>query len=74
MVLAQPAAGEFAAFSAVCPHQGGVVGSSRDTVVTCSLHGRQFDTADGAAVLRGPAEEPLDALAVAVDGADLVIG
>jgi len=74
VVVAQPAEGEFAAYSAVCPHQGGVVASSRDTVVTCPLHGSQFDTADGAAVVQGPAEEPLGALPLAVDGADLVVG
>jgi len=74
VVVAQPVAGEFAAFSAVCPHQGGVVASSRDTVVTCPLHGSRFDTADGAAVVRGPAEDPLGALPLAVEGTDLVIG
>ncbi len=74
VVLAQPVEGEFAAYSATCPHQGGIVAAGEGTVVVCPLHGSRFDTADGAAVLQGPAEEPLAALPLTVEGDQLVIG
>ena len=74
VVLAQPVEGEFAAYSATCPHQGGIVAAGEGSVVVCPLHGSQFDTADGAAVLQGPAEEPLAALPLTVEGDQLVIG
>ncbi len=74
VVLAQPVEGEFAAYSATCPHQGGIVAAGEGTVVVCPLHGSRFDTADSAAVLQGPAEEPLAALPLTVEGDQLVIG
>ena len=74
VVLAQPVAGEFAAYSAVCPHQGGIVAAGEGSVVVCPLHGSAFDAGDGAVVLNGPAREPLSPLPLTVEGDQLVIG
>lgn len=69
VLVCQPAAGDFRAFSAVCPHAGCVLSAIRDELAICSCHGSTFDPATGA-VLRGPAEEPLLALELDFDGPD----
>ena len=74
VVVAQPAAGEFVAFSAECTHQGTVVGVQDGLMLKCPNHGSEFDAGNGGAVLKGPAERPLPAVAVAVDGDNLVLG
>ncbi len=58
VVLAQPSAGDYVGFSAVCTHQGGIVVASRNLVVQCPLHGSQFDAGADGAVLQGPATRP----------------
>lgn len=68
VVVTQPTAGEFKAFSATCPHQGCSVGSVADNVITCPCHGSTFDAATGE-VTQGPATKGLDAKQVTV-GAD----
>jgi Rieske Fe-S protein len=51
---------EFAAFSAFCPHQGGVVYFNKQTnQFVCPLHNSKFDE-DGQR-LSGPARQPLSA-------------
>jgi Rieske Fe-S protein len=47
-------------FSAVCTHQGCLVGGVRDGEIRCPCHGSAFDAATGA-VVQGPATEPLEA-------------
>lgn len=71
VVVAQPTAGEVVAFSAVCTHQGCTVAPGSGTQLDCPCHGSRFDAATGQ-VLRGPAQEPLPAVPVALDGADVV--
>ena len=68
VVVTQPTAGDFKAFSAVCPHQGCTVGGVADGTITCPCHGSTFDAATGA-VTQGPATKPLEAKSVSV-GAD----
>ncbi|WP_377642765.1 Rieske (2Fe-2S) protein [Oryzobacter terrae] len=68
VVVTQPTAGEYKAFSATCPHQGCSVGSVKDNVITCPCHGSQFDAATGE-VKQGPATRGLEAKSVTV-GAD----
>lgn len=65
LVVTQPTAGEFKAFSAVCTHQGCLVSSSSDGVIPCRCHGTDFSITDGS-VLKGPAEEPLEEVRVVV--------
>jgi thiosulfate dehydrogenase (quinone) large subunit len=53
--VVQPKSGSFVAFSAVCPHQGCIVGySSADQKFVCPCHGSQFNGQTGA-VEQGPA-------------------
>jgi len=57
-----------------CTHVGGPMdrGSVAGTVVTCPLHGSQFDLRTGA-VVRGPASRPLRAYRVRAEGDGLVL-
>ena len=73
VVVAQPTAGEFVAFSAACTHQGAKVKLVGDTSLRCPLHGSQFDATTGA-VTNPPAERPLDEVAIRAEGDQLVIG
>lgn len=66
VVVTQPTAGQFKAFSAICTHQGCPVDSVAKTI-GCSCHGSQFAIADGA-VVQGPATQPLPAKTATVDG------
>ena len=67
VVVTQPAAGEFKAFSAVCTHQGCAVASVANGVIVCPCHNSQFSASDGS-VKGGPAPAPLAAVAVTVSG------
>jgi Rieske Fe-S protein len=67
VVVTQPTAGDFRAFSAVCTHQGCTVAEVRDGTIDCACHGSKFALADGA-VTRGPATEPLPERAITVRG------
>jgi len=67
VVVTQPSAGEFKAFSAVCTHQGCVVASVADGSINCACHGSRFAIADGS-VQKGPATQPLPAVGVSVRG------
>ncbi len=69
-IVAQPEAGTVVAFTAICTHQGCKV-TPADAKLDCPCHGSQFDAFTGA-VLRGPAEAPLTAVAVAVEGDNVV--
>jgi Rieske Fe-S protein len=68
VVVTQPTAGDYKAFSATCPHQGCTVGGVVNNVITCPCHGSTFDAATGD-VKQGPATRGLDAKSVSV-GAD----
>ena len=69
-IVAQPEAGTVVAFTAICTHQGCKV-TPADAKLDCPCHGSQFDAFTGE-VLRGPAEAPLAAVAVAVEGDNVV--
>ena len=68
VVVTQPTAGDFKAFSAVCPHQGCTVNAVEGGQITCPCHGSAFDIATGA-VTKGPATSGLPTKGVTV-GAD----
>ncbi|NUS73877.1 MAG: Rieske (2Fe-2S) protein [Corynebacteriales bacterium] len=72
IVIVQPTAGQYKAFSAKCTHQGTTVDPPKDGIMTCPNHGSQFSLAG--AVERGPATTPLPAVAVKVEGSDIVAG
>ena len=67
------AGGQLYAIDDTCTHAGCSLANGRleGTTVTCACHGSQFDVTSGA-VLRGPAQRPVRAHAVRVDGEDLL--
>lgn len=67
VVVTQPSAGTFKAFSAVCTHQGCTVSKVENSTIICSCHNSVFDAATGA-VVSGPASSPLPAKSVTVSG------
>lgn len=72
VVVTQATAGEFAAFSTACPHQGCNVNAVQGTEIVCPCHGSRFDL--GGAVLTGPAEAGLTSVPVTVAGSELTLG
>ena len=57
--------GKFAAYSAVCTHQGCTV-AYQNGQLFCPCHGSVFDPSRGGAVLSGPAPSPLPRIPVKV--------
>ena len=72
IVVTQPVAGEFKAFSAVCTHQGCVVSSIADGKINCACHGSMFSAADGS-VQRGPATSSLAPVNLTVSGDQITL-
>ena len=71
VVLTQPVAGTFKAFSSTCTHQGCTVNEVVGGTINCPCHGSKYNATDGS-VVGGPAPAPLAAVAVAVDGSNIV--
>jgi Rieske Fe-S protein len=65
VVVTQPEKGTFKGFSAICTHQGCVVDSAVDGIISCPCHGSQYSVEDGS-VITGPAPAPLPPVAVSV--------
>ncbi|MEU2794023.1 Rieske (2Fe-2S) protein [Streptomyces sp. NPDC007100] len=73
IVVTQPAAGEFKAFSAVCRHQGCLVDEVAGGTINCPCHGSKYAVADGS-VRKGPATQGLPAAKVSVEGDSIKLG
>ncbi len=71
VVVTQPTAGKFKGFSAICTHQGNPVGSVEGGQIVCPFHNSHFSITDGSPV-SGPAQTPLPAVNVAVQGSNIV--
>ncbi|MGW6281782.1 Rieske (2Fe-2S) protein [Kribbella sp. NPDC055071] len=71
VVVTQPTAGQYKGFSAICTHQGNPVGSVEGGQIICPFHQSHFSIADGSPV-SGPAQSPLPAVSVAVEGTNIV--
>jgi Rieske Fe-S protein len=67
VVVTQPTAGEYKAFSAVCTHMGCIVNQISDGRIDCPCHGSEYSISDGA-VLAGPAPRPLPAKQIKITG------
>ena len=70
-VVTQPAAGQYRAFSSVCPHQQCQVGSVENNVIICPCHGSRFSAETGD-VEAGPATSGLAPISVEVQGENIV--
>ncbi|MER5935409.1 Rieske (2Fe-2S) protein [Streptomyces sp. NPDC002054] len=73
VVVTQPKAGEFKAYSAVCTHQGCAVTSVTDGKIVCPCHQSFFKVEDGS-VASGPATRPLPAAKITVAGDKINLG
>lgn len=67
IVVTQPTAGEFKAFSAVCTHKRCPVSSVNGGEITCPCHGSRFSIEDGS-VVAGPAPAPLPSKTATLSG------
>ncbi|MFF3062699.1 Rieske (2Fe-2S) protein [Streptomyces sp. NPDC057909] len=67
LVLTQPTAGQFKAFSAVCTHAGCAVATIASDTINCPCHGSKFHLTDGS-VAKGPATRPLAEIPITVTG------
>ncbi|MFF3838382.1 Rieske 2Fe-2S domain-containing protein [Streptomyces sp. NPDC001930] len=73
VVITQPKAGEFKAFSSKCTHAGCAVSSIKDGVIVCPCHQSHFDVSDGS-VKSGPAGSPLPPTPIQVVGDAISLG
>ena len=72
VVVVQPAAGDFKAYSAICPHQGCTVDQISGGEIHCPCHGSVFRVSDGG-VVHGPATQGLMVLTSTVKGDSVVV-
>ena len=62
------------AYSAICTHQGCTVNFNSDNShFQCPCHGAEFDPANGAKVLAGPAPSPLTKIKISVQGNNIFL-
>lgn len=73
VVVTQPTAGHFKAFSAVCTHAGCLVTSVSGGQIHCPCHGSAFSVSDGS-VQGGPAPSALPAKSITVKNGEISLG
>ena len=71
VVVTQPKAGEFKAFSSTCTHMSCQVTSVSGGRIACPCHGSSYSIVDGS-VEGGPAPRPLPKVAIKVEGDEVV--
>ena len=72
VVVTQPTAGEFKAFSAVCTHMQCLVDQVASGTIDCPCHGSEFSVKNGS-VVSGPAPSPLPTQAIKVAGGKITL-
>jgi Rieske Fe-S protein len=72
VVVTQPTADEFKAFSAVCTHMGCIVNQISNGTIDCPCHGSQYSISTGD-VVAGPAPRPLPAKQIKVSGGSIFL-
>jgi Rieske Fe-S protein len=73
IVITQPQAGTYHAFTAICTHQGCIVNAVSGGTINCPCHGSEYSIVNGS-VVRGPAPLPLAAVAIKVEGTSILQG
>lgn len=73
IVVTQPTAGDFKAFTAICTHMGCTLDAVTGGVIQCPCHGSTFSIKTGA-VEAGPAPSPLQEYTVTVNGKAITVG
>ena len=78
VVVTQPTAGDFKAFSAICTHEGCVLSSVKNGTINCPCHGSRYSMTDGSVMVAGPGktpqtQAPLAAKSVTVTGDDITV-
>jgi len=71
IVITQPQAGSFHAFTAICTHQGCIVDAVSGGTIDCPCHGSKYSSVNGS-VVNGPATLPLAAVSIKVHGTSIV--
>jgi Rieske Fe-S protein len=71
IVITQPQADTFHAFTAICTHQGCIVNSVSGGTINCPCHGSEYSIVNGS-VVRGPAPLPLAAVSIKVEGTSII--
>jgi Rieske Fe-S protein len=71
IVITQPRAGSFGAFTAVCTHEGCIVATISGGTINCPCHGSKFSITNGS-VVNGPATRPLAPISIEVQGTSIV--
>ena len=72
VVVTQPTAGTFKAFTSVCTHQGCQVASVASGTINCECHGSKFSIKDGS-VVHDPATQPLAARQITISGDSITL-
>jgi Rieske Fe-S protein len=72
VVVTQPVAGDFRAFSAVCTHQFCPVSQIGGGTIICTCHNSRFSIEDGS-VRGGPATKPLPRQAIRREGENIYL-
>lgn len=70
VVVTQPMAGTYKAFSSVCTHAGCQCNNVDSGMITCPCHGAAFSISDGSA-LQGPTQTPLPARTITVSNGEI---
>lgn len=72
VVVTQPEAGNFKAFSAVCTHMQCIVDQVANGTIDCPCHGSEFSINNGS-VVAGPAPRPLPGEHIKVAGNEIFL-
>jgi Rieske Fe-S protein len=72
VVVSQPTAGDYKAFSTLCTHRDCPMVDLKDDIISCTCHGSQFSVLDGS-VKKGPALQPLPAKQISVEGDSITL-
>ncbi|GIH05062.1 iron-sulfur protein [Rhizocola hellebori] len=70
VIVAQPTAGKFIGFSAICTHQECVLTNIKGDTIKCGCHQSEFSAKDGR-VLNGPANRSLPKVDLKIEGENI---